>query len=214
MKRLLLPALAACSVATVFAPLSRGQTNNPSAAERFAKPNDELVARENKFWKRIPLEVPEGIVLETSGILPLPGRRLLVTTRRGEVWFVDGAYDEAAKPKFTLFASGLHEPLGIIAAPAPGKGYYVAQRQELTRIEDTNGDGRADLFETVAKIPISGSYHEYAFGPVLAPNGNFRVTLNVAFGGATQAPAQWRGWMVEITPDGQMIPIAAGLRST
>ena len=209
MKRLLLPVLAACGTLAVVS--AHAQTNNPSAAERFAKPSDELVAREDKYWKRLPLAVPEDIVLETSGILRLPGKRLLVTTRRGEVWFIDGAYDADAKPKFTLFASGLHEPLGIIAAPKGG--YYVAQREELTRLVDTDGDGRADVFETVAKIPISGSYHEYAFGPVLAPNGNLRVTLNVAFGGATQAPVPWRGWMVEITPDGQMTPIAAGLRS-
>ena len=203
-----LPALAACTVLPSFA-----QTNNPSSAERFAKPSDELVARENKYWKRIPLTVPDDLVLETSGILPLPGQRLLVTTRRGEVYFIDGAFDADPKLKFTLFASGLHEPLGLIAAPAPRKGYYVAQRAELTRLEDTDGDGRADVFETVAKIPISGSYHEYAFGPVLAPNGNLRVTLNVAFGGATQGPVPWRGWMMDITPDGQMTPIAAGLRS-
>jgi azurin len=203
-----LPFVAACSVLPAFA-----QTNNPSAAERFAKPSDELVARENRYWKRIPLEVPADIVLETSGILPLPGQRLLVTTRRGEVYFIDGAFDAEPKLTFTLFAAGLHEPLGLIAAPAPRKGYYVAQRAELTRLEDTDGDGRADVFETVAKIPISGSYHEYAFGPILAPNGNLRVTLNVAFGGATQAPVPWRGWMMEITPDGQMTPIAAGLRS-
>ena len=187
------------------------QVQNPSAAERFAKPSGELVTRENRYWKRTPLTVPADIVLEVSGILAQPGKRLLVTTRRGEIWWIDGAYGEDAPPKFTLFASGLHEPLGIVAAPKGG--YYVAQRQELTRLVDTDQDGRADVFETVCKLPISGSYHEYAFGPVLAPNGNLRVTLNVAFGGATQAPAPWRGWMVEITPDGQMIPIAAGLRS-
>lgn len=187
------------------------QTNNPSAAERFAKPSGDLVEREGKYWKRTPMPVPDDIVLEVSGILPVPGKRLLVTTRRGEVWWVDGAYDPEPHPKFTLFASGLHEPLGIIAAPKGG--YYVAQRQEVTRIVDTDGDGRADLFETVCKLPISGAYHEYAFGPVMAPNGNLRVTLNVAFGGATQSPAPWRGWMVEITPDGQMIPVAAGFRS-
>jgi azurin len=187
--------------------------NNPSAAERFARPSDALTARENLFWTRTPLPVPSDIVLEVSGILPVAGQRLLVTTRRGELWWIDGAYDAEPAPKFTLFASGLHEPLGIIVVPAPGKGYYVAQRQEVTRLEDTNGDGRADVFETICKIPVSGSYHEYAFGPVLAPNGNLRVTLNVAFGGATQAPAPWRGWMVEITPDGQLMPIAAGLRS-
>jgi hypothetical protein len=48
----------------------------------------------------------------------------------------------------------------------------------------------------------------------MAPNGNLRVTLNVAFGGSPlQGAVPWRGWMIEITPDGQMIPIAAGLRS-
>lgn len=204
------PFLPLAAFAALALPLG-AQPNNPSSAERFAKPDEALVARENVAWKRIPMPVPENIVLEVSGILPVPGKRLLVTTRRGEVWWVDGAYDENPQPKFTLFASGLHEPLGIVAAP-PG-GYYVAQRQEVTRLVDTDGDGRADVFETLAKIPISGSYHEYAFGPVLAPNGNLRVTLNVAFGGATQSPVPWRGWMMEITPDGQMTPIAAGLRS-
>jgi azurin/glucose/arabinose dehydrogenase len=207
----LTPLILVALVSTAVAADAPTVVNNPSAAERFAKPSNELLAREETFWKRTPLPVPDNIALETSGILPVAGKRLLVTTRRGEVWWIDGAYDENPTPKFTLFASGLHEPLGIIAAPKGG--YYVAQRQEVTRLVDTDNDGRADVFETVAKIPISGSYHEYAFGPVLAPNGNLRVTLNVAFGGSTQAPAPWRGWMVEITPDGQFIPIASGLRS-
>jgi uncharacterized cupredoxin-like copper-binding protein len=206
----LLPVLLATLATPAFAAEAPVRVNNPSAAERFAKPSDDLVAREDSFWKRTALDVPEDIVLEASGILPVKGKRLLVTTRRGDVWWVDGAY-AGAKPTFTRFAGGLHEPLGIIAAPAGG--YYIAQRHELTRVIDTDGDGRADRFETVAKLPISGSYHEYAFGPVLAPNGNLRVTLNVAFGGTTQAPVPWRGWMVEITPDGQLTPIAAGLRS-
>ncbi|NBQ56867.1 MAG: auracyanin family protein [Opitutaceae bacterium] len=207
MKRLSLLLAAVFAVTLV----SRAQTNNPSALERFAKPTEALVAAENRIWQRTPLPIPEGIVLEVSGILPVAGQRLLVTTRRGEVWWIDGAYAADPKPRYTLFAQGLHEPLGIIAAPSGG--YYVAQRQELTRLVDSDGDGRADVFETVAKLPISGSYHEYAFGPVLAPNGNLRITLNVAFGGSTQAPVPWRGWMIEITPDGQLTPIASGLRS-
>ena len=184
---------------------------NPSAEERFALPSDELVKLENLYWERTPIPIPDDIILESSGILALPNKELLVTTRRGEIWHIAGAYDPIPNPKFTLFASGLHEPLGIIAAPTGG--YYVAQRPEVTHIRDTDGDGRADSFKTLARIPISGSYHEYAFGPKLAPNGNLRVTLNVAFGAATQSPVPWRGWMIEITPDGQIIPIAAGLRS-
>lgn len=197
--------------AAFLAAQTPGLVNNPSAAERFAAPSESLVTREGQYWKRTPIPVPEDVVLEAGGILPIEGRRLLVVTRRGEVWLVEGAYDAEPRPRYTRFAAGLHEPLGI--TPAAKGGYYVAQRQELTRIEDTDGDGRADVYETVARLPIAGSYHEYAFGPVIAPNGNLRVALNVAFGSATQAPSPWRGWMVEITPAGRMIPIAAGLRS-
>ncbi len=205
MKRFPFPIL----VMTVFA--LRATAQNPSASERFAEPANALVAAENSYWKRISLPVPDGIVLEVSGILPLPGKRLLVTTRRGEVWWIDGAYDENPKPRYTLFAAGLHEPLGIIAAS--DGGYYVAQREEITHLADTDGDGRADEFKTIWKIPLYGNYHEYAYGPVLAPNGNLRVTLNVSFGAPTQSSVPWRGWMVEVTPDGRMTPIAAGLRS-
>lgn len=184
---------------------------NPSEIERFAGPSSELVKREDRHWHRTPIPVPEVIVLEVSGILPVEGGRLLVSTRRGELWWIDGAYDDDPKPRYRLFASGLHEPLGI--ARAPGGGFYVAQRPEITHIEDLDGDGRADSFRTVYPLPLSGNYHEYAFGPVLAPNGNLRVTLNVSFGAPTQSSVPWRGWMIEVTPDGRMTPIAAGLRS-
>ncbi len=120
-----------------------------------------------------------------SGILPVPGKRLLVTTRRGEMWWVDGAYDENPQPKYTQFASGLHEPLGVIAAP----------RRRLLRGAARGADADqghrwrrpADSFQTIWKIPIYGNYHEYAFGPVMGPDGNLRVTLNVSFGAPTQS---------------------------
>jgi azurin/glucose/arabinose dehydrogenase len=203
-RRILLSLLIVAGGAQAFA-------QNPSGAERFVGTPSETVAIEQGYWERVSLPVPSGIVLEVSGILALPGKRLLVTTRRGEMWWVDGAYDEQPQPKYTLFASGLHEPLGVIAAPKGG--YYVAQREEITHITDTDNDGRADRFDTVWKVPIYGNYHEYAFGPVMGPDGNLRVTLNIAFGAPTQSPAPWRGWMMEVTPEGRSRPIAAGLRS-
>src|SRR6478736_1902845 len=205
MKRILLLSLLAAGLG------SRALAQNPSSTERFASAPSELIAAEQGYWERVSLPVPDGVVMEASGILAVPGKRLLVTTRRGEMWWVDGAYEADPHPKYTLFASGLHEPLGVVAAPQGG--YYVAQREEITHIADMDGDGRADLFETVWKIAIYGNYHEYAFGPVMGPNGNLRVTLNVSFGAPTQSSAPWRGWMMEITPDGHSTPIAAGLRS-
>ena len=194
---LVLPCMLMAQVATV--------------AERFAKPSDSQLSREQLGWTRTVLPVPDDIVLEGSGILALPGGDLLVTTRRGEIWRVDNPGGSPPQPRYRLFAAGLHEPMGI--ASAPDGGYYVVQRQELTKITDRDGDGRADRFETIYRIPLSGSYHEFAFGPAVLPNGNIRLTLNNAYLAPTRSPVPWRGWMIEVQPNGKMIPIAAGMRS-
>lgn len=179
--------------------------------ERFAATPDAILERENQAYERVSLPIPEGIELEVGGLLAVPGKRLLVATRHGEIWWVDGAYDENPQPRFSLFASGLHEILGL--AEAPDGGYYFAQRQEITYVKDTDGDDRADVFRTIYRIPVSGNYHEYAFGPKVGPDGNLRITLNIAFGGGSPSRVPWRGWMLEVTPEGKMTPIAAGLRS-
>jgi hypothetical protein len=63
------------------------------------------------------------------------------------------------------------------------------------------------------KWGVSGDYHEFAFGPARDRQGNFYVTLNVGFSGGHQSKAPWRGWCVKITPKGELIPVATGLRS-
>jgi len=73
----------------------------------------------------------------------------------------------------------------------------------------------ATRYVTVSAISgaFSGDYHEFAFGPARDRDGNFFITLNVGFGGGHQAKAPWRGWLVKITPKGELIPYATGLRS-
>jgi hypothetical protein len=79
---------------------------------------------------------------------------------------------------------------------------------------DSDGDDLADQYITVCdKWGISGDYHEFAYGPARDKQGNFYVTLNVGFGGGHQSKAPWRGWCVKITPKGELIPVAVGLRS-
>src|SRR6266496_3991843 len=125
---------------------------------------DKNAPVEDDYYKLHRFDVPRGEVLECGGLDFLPDGKLAVGTRRGEIWLVDNA--TAADPKqakFTRFAHGLHEILGL-AARKDG-WLYVTQRGEASRIKDTNGDGKADLFETVADgWDISGDYHEYALG--------------------------------------------------
>ena len=72
--------------------------------------------------------------------------------------------------KFTQFASGLHEVLGLTTKDG---WIYATQRAEETRMKDLDGDRRADVFETVGDPwGINGDYHEYAFGSKFDKDGN------------------------------------------
>jgi azurin/glucose/arabinose dehydrogenase len=159
----------------------------------------------------VTLPIPENVILEVGGLETLPDGRLAVVTRRGEVWLVENPEgSNGHRPHFTRFAQGLHEALGLAWHDG---ALYTAQRSELTRLRDTDGDGRANRYETVYAWPLSGNYHEYSFGPVFSPKGDMIVTLNLAWVGYGDSFVKWRGWMLRITPDGNMTPVAAGFRS-
>jgi cytochrome c551/c552 len=157
--------------------------------------------QEQDYYKIITLPVPEGILLEVGGVATMPDGRVAVATRRGDVWMIENPNAENGNPRFTQFASGLHEALGLLYHEG---ALYSAQRGELTKLMDKNGDGRADVYETIYAWPVSGHYHEYSYGPKLAPDGSFFVSGNVAFGdeewwrGESRVP--WRGWTFKIKP--------------
>jgi cytochrome c551/c552 len=173
------------------------------------------IYKEEDYYKIITIPTPEGVLLEVGGVATMPDGRIAVSTRRGDVWMIENPTAENnSTPRFTLFASGLHESLGLAYRD---NALYTAQRGELTKLMDTNGDGKADVYETIHSWPISGHYHEYSFGPKFASDGNFFVSGNVAFGneewwrGESRKP--WRGWIMKIHTDGTLEPWATGVRS-
>ncbi len=167
--------------------------------------------KEEDYFKIMKVPAPEGIILEVGGICTLPNGSLGVATRRGDVFIVENPGSQ--RPYFRKFAGGLHEVLGL---EYKNGSLYCAQRGELTKLTDTNMDGRADEFETIYAWPLSGNYHEYSFGPKMAPDGSFFVTLNLGFlqdWWHAKSIVPWRGWALRIFEDGRMEPWAAGLRS-
>jgi cytochrome c551/c552 len=167
--------------------------------------------KEEDFFKINKLRAPEGIILEIGGMCTMPDGNLAICTRRGDVYIIENPL--STKPYFRKFATGLHEALGIAYKLS---SLYVAQRGELTRLQDANMDGKADIYETVYAWPLSGNYHEYSYGPKIAPDGSFFVTLNLGFGdvwwsGTSFVP--WRGWALHIFDNGTMEPWATGMRS-
>lgn len=167
--------------------------------------------KEDDYFKIMKVPAPEGAILEVGGLCTLPNGDLGVTTRRGDVYIVKNP--SSLKPTFQKFASGLHEVLGLAYK---NRSLYCVQRGELTKMTDTDNDGVADDFETVYAWPLSGNYHEYSFGPKLAADGSFFVTLNLGFPPTWWNPTSmvpWRGWALHIFEDGRVEPWAAGMRS-
>ncbi|WP_018618606.1 plastocyanin/azurin family copper-binding protein [Spirosoma luteum] len=169
-------------------------------------------AVEEDYYRIITLPIPENIKLEVGGLAPLPDGRLAVCTRRGDVWLVSNPYMEGSRvPTYKKFASGLHEPLGLMWHP---KGYFLCtQRGEVTKLVDTDGDDVADEYSSFYKWPLSGNYHEYSYGPLLLPDGDMVITLNLGWIGYGASLAKWRGWMLKLNDKGEMTPWATGLRS-
>ena len=171
------------------------------------------------------IETPEGLVPETGGISFLPDGRVVGVFHHGEVMI----YDPTAKT-WSVFATGLHDPLGVVALS--DREILVGQRPEITRLRDTDGDGKADVFETVSdEFGMSGNYSEFTHGPILDTQGNLYFSLNTASNNGPVRPiirgdysprgrigrmfsaVPYRGWVMKITPDGQTIPWASGFRS-
>jgi len=203
MKRLLLPLVFAARLALAAAP-----SDAPS-----------------EYYTVESIATPPGLSAEVGGLAFGPDGRLAACFHRGEVYFYD-----PAKQEWKLFAQGLHDPLGLVV-PKVGE-VIVMQRPELTRLRDTHNTGVADSYETICDaFGMTGNYHEFAFGPLPAPDGGWFVALNTASNGAgvraevrgeyrergregrMYSVVPWRGWVVKIAPDGKVTPWASGFRS-
>jgi len=167
-------------------------------------------ADQAEFYLREEIPLPPGEVMEIGSIALMPDRKVAVTTRRGDLWICEGAYeDDLSQVRWKKFAGGLHEPLGMFWKDG---ALWLTQRPEVSRLKDSNNDGTADSFETIsAGWGINGDYHEYAFGSEPDANGDIWVVLCLT--GSFTADSDWRGWCVRVTPDGTMIPTCSGIRS-
>lgn len=176
------------------------------------------------------VKMPEGLRAQTGGIDFLPDGRLVACFMRGEVM----TYNLKTR-KWKMFARGLQLPLGILAVS--DSEVLVMQLSELTRIKDTDGDGHADSYESAANdFGMSGNYHEFNYGPVRDKEGNLYFALNTASSAngirsilrgsfnplgrdgvdghhEMFSVVPCRGWVMQLSPDGQLHPFASGFRS-
>jgi len=186
-----------------------------AAAAPAAPPASAQAALESDYYTVEFLPVPPG-VFEIGGMGFLSDGRLVLSTRHGQVWIVE----EPCAPGFAttrilLFAEGLYEGLGLAVVDDE---IHVVQRTELSRLRDVDRDGTCDTIDTLSDDwGVSGNYHEFAYGLPRDAAGSFYLGFNVSFFDPKwwhgKSPARWRGWVVQVAPDGELRPFASGFRS-
>ena len=183
-------------------------------------------AEVNRYYRVENIASPPGVDGGCNGLSFLSDGRAVAAFDAGQVWI----YTPVTK-EWKLFAEGLHTPMGVLALN--DREIVVSQRPELTRLVDTDGDGIADEYRAICDSwGLSGNYHEFAFGLARDQAGNFYVALGSASGGGVSryetrgeykgtgptpgsghySPSPYRGWVVRISPDGKLTPVAAGFR--
>jgi hypothetical protein len=171
------------------------------------------------------INMPEGVPPEV-GALAIKGDTLYIALRRGDIIYSKIKKDPNAFD-WKRFASGFHNPCGM-EFDAKGR-LFVSQMGELNRLTDTDGDGKADLYEAVAHWGLSGNYHETV---EMCPDGQGGLYLAIGTAshngptfkwvkgkyskvgrrGRNFSSVQWRGWVMHYTKDGELKPFASGFR--
>ncbi|MCL4107752.1 UNVERIFIED_CONTAM: hypothetical protein GTU68_027137 [Idotea baltica] len=160
---------------------------------------------------------PGSFQPKVGGMDFLPDGRLAVSTwdKEGGVYLITNP--ESGNPSemsVKQIAGGLAEPLGLKVVDGV---IYIMQKQELTKLIDTNGDDIIDEYLTISNDwEASTNFHEFGFG-LGYKDGNFYATLATAIlpGGASKQPQiQDRGKVIKINKEsGNLEFVAQGLRT-
>lgn len=185
------------------------------------------VANAEDAYQLETIPFPEGVPPEVGALGFNPSGELVVALRRSDV-LIAKPNDDPTKFEWRLFASGLHNACGMHIVS--DREIIISQMAELTRIVDTDGDGTADLYESInASWGMSGNYHETNH---LSPDGkggyylaigtashNGPVFFNVrgtysktGRRGRNYSAASWKGWVLHVDAEGKMTPFCKGFR--
>ena len=160
---------------------------------------------------------PDGFQPKVGGLDFLSDGRAVVSTwdSKGAVYLVDNVSSgDTSAMSVKCIAFGLAEPLGIQVI---NDDIYVMQKQEMTKLVDTNGDDIIDEYLTLNNDwGVSANFHEFGFG-LEEKDGYLYANLATGImpGGAGmvgQHPDRGSAIRVNIN-SGEMEKVATGLRT-
>jgi sugar lactone lactonase YvrE len=119
---------------------------------------------------------PPGFEPQVGGMAFLPDGRLVLSSfepvnngvfreePNGTIWALDhviGGRPETISAE--MIADGFHDPAGLCVVDGD---IYVAHRNDITRLRDTDDDGTFETREVFASGWVSDNYHHFTFGLV------------------------------------------------
>ncbi len=118
-----------------------------------------------------PLDNPWNALLFFGDHDFLADGTALLSTMQGDVWRVEGLDDDLEHVVWRRVASGLHQALGLVVAE---DRIYVLGRDQVTELQDRNGDGEADFYRCVNNSFMSSAAgHDFVCGLERDKNGDF-----------------------------------------
>lgn len=148
---------------------------------------------------RMPFDNPWKSLMYVGDLAFHADGSAYVCTVHGDVWRVSGIDYPSRQATWKRFASGLHQPLGMVI---DADGIFVLGRDQITRLHDRNSDGEADFYECFSDaLETSPSGHDFICALQRDGEGNLYL-------------ASGNQGLVKISADGERAEvIATGLRN-
>ncbi len=188
-------------------------TNATSTTPDGSYVTDSLTVPENNPWKRR---------IRIGGLdFFKDGKSAAVSTWDGDVFIVSGIDEKLENLKWTRYASGLYEALGLKIV---NEQIYVIGRNGITRFTDINKDGAADYYENFNNdLTASWGFHEFVFDLQTDKEGNFYFAKagpvkgggrGFGGGGGNGEVTESAGKLMKVSKDGSKFEVvASGLRA-
>ena len=184
------------------------------------------------------IATPKGLDPQVGGLDFMPNGRLVACFHRGEVYTYD-----PGKGEWRLFADGLQEPLGIVAINDREVVVMQRSELTRITDTDGDGEadqyktvcddfGMTGNYHEFAFGPARDARGNLYVGLNLASSGasirpelrgefrhyglsreGFKASSYGRASGRMYAATPYRGWVLKITPEGEMTPFAPGFRS-
>jgi cytochrome c5 len=156
----------------------------------------------------LPFDNPWGSWIRPTGFDFFHDGRAVISTYAGDVWVAEGIDEDLDEIIWQRIATGLYDPMGVKIKDGQ---IYVICRDRIMRLNDLNGDGETDFYESffadtdVSDVPVQA----YNFSLETDQEGNF---LYAKAGQYTNNDEP--GNLIRVSPDGlTQESVAIGFRA-